>query len=136
VREELLSKAIHSMIRVLDLERSIAFYREALGLEVADRIEFDQFTLVYLRNDESEFELELTANTGTTVPYEQGTAYGHLAASVEDVRAEHARLEAAGLSPEQVKEMNHEGELLGRYFFLSDPDGYRVEVLERGGRFR
>ena len=130
-----MSKAIHSMIRVLDLERSIAFYRQALGLEVADRVEFDDFTLVYLRNDESEFELELTANTGTTEPYEHGTAYGHLAVSVADVRAEHARLEAAGLAPERVTELFHDGELLGRYFFLSDPDGYRIEVLERVGRF-
>jgi len=121
---------------VLDLERSIAFYRQALSLEVADRVEFDQFTLVYLRNDESEFELELTANTGASEPYELGTAYGHFAVSVEDVEAEHARLEAAGLEPERVKEMHHDGELLGRYFFLSDPDGYRVEVLERHGRFR
>lgn len=131
-----MSKAIHSMIRVLDLDSSIIFYRQALGMEVADRVEFDHFVLVYLRNDESDFELELTFNKGTTEPYEQGTAYGHLAVSVGDVRAEHARLVAAGLEPEVVKQLHHDGELLGRYFFLSDPDGYRIEVIERGGRFR
>jgi len=131
-----MSRVIHSMIRVLDLGRSIAFYRQALGLEVADRVEFDHFTLVYLRNDESEFELELTLNKGTTEPYDHGTAYGHLAVSVDDARAERGRLVAAGLAPEEVKELHHDGELLGRYFFVSDPDGYRIEVLERGGRFR
>jgi len=131
-----MSKAIHSMIRVLDLERSIAFYRQALGLEVADRVEFDHFTLVYLRNDASEFELELTLNKDTTEPYEHGTAYGHFAVSVADVHAEHERLLAAGLEPEDITQLHHDGELLGRYFFLSDPDGYRVEVIERRGRFR
>jgi len=131
-----MSKAIHSMIRVLDLERSITFYRQALGFEIADRVEFEHFVLVYLRNDESDFELELTLNKGTTEPYTQGNAYGHFAVSVDDVRAKHARLVAAGLEPESVKELHHDGELLGRYFFLTDPDGYRIEVIERRGRFR
>lgn len=131
-----MAKVIHSMIRVLDPDRSIVFYRQALGLEVADRVEFDHFALVYLRNDESDFELELTWNKGTTEPCDHGTAYGHLAASVDDVHADHARLLAAGMEPEPVKELHHDGELLGRYFFLSDPDGYRIEVVERRGRFR
>ena len=130
-----MARAIHSMIRVLDLDRSIAFYRQALGLQVADRLDFDNFVLVYLRNAESEFELELTLNKGTTEPYDQGTAYGHFAVSTEDVHAEHGRLVAAGLRPDDVKELHHDGSLLGRYFFLTDPDGYRIEVIERRGRF-
>lgn len=130
-----MAKAIHSMIRVLDLDRSIAFYRKALGLAVVDRFDFDDFSLVYLGNDESEFELELTANEGATEPYDQGTGYGHFAVSVDDVEAEHERLESAGLDPEEIKELHHGGSLLGRYFFLTDPDGYRIELLERSGRF-
>ena len=59
-----MAKAIHMMVRVLDLDRSIAFYRTALDLEVADRFDFDSFTLVYLRNAEADFEVELTLNKG------------------------------------------------------------------------
>ena len=101
-----MAKAIHSMIRVIDLDRSIAFYRLALGLEVADRFDFDDFVLVYLRNEESEFELELTLNKDTTEPYDHGTAYGHFAVSVDDAHAEHARFVAAGLMPDDVKELH------------------------------
>ena len=57
-----MAKAIHSMIRVLDEARSVAFYRKAFGLEVADRLDFDDFTLLYLSNGETGFELELTVN--------------------------------------------------------------------------
>lgn len=130
-----MAEAIHSMIRVLDLDRSIEFYRRAAGLEVADRFDFDGFALVYLRNEESSFELELVANKGRQEPYEPGDGYGHLAVRVDDVAAEHERHRAEGLEPEPIKELSHGGSLLGRYFFVSDPDGYRVEVLERAGRF-
>lgn len=129
------AEALHTMIRVLDLERSIEFYRQALGLEVADRFEFESFTLVYLRNRQSAFELELVANAGTTEPYELGTGYGHFAVRVDDVEKERARIAGLGLDPEPIKELSHGDRLLGRYFFLSDPDGYRVELLERAGRF-
>jgi lactoylglutathione lyase len=130
-----MAKAIHSMIRVLDEARSLAFYREAFGLEIAQRVDFDGFSLIYLSNRESEFELELTVNRGTTEPYDLGTGYGHMAFSVDDLDAEHARFTAAGLDPEPLKELSRDG-FSGRYFFVSDPDGYRIEVLQRGGRFR
>lgn len=74
-----MAKAIHSMIRVLDLERSITFYQQAFGLEVADRFEFDSFTLAYLRNAEADFEVELTLNKGRSEPYDLGDGYGHIA---------------------------------------------------------
>ena len=67
-----MAKAIHMMVRVLDLDRSIAFYRTALGLDVADRFDFDSFTLVYLRNAEADFEVELTLNKDRTDPYAHG----------------------------------------------------------------
>ena len=55
-----MAKAIHMMIRVLDEARSVDFYRRAFGLEIAERLQFDGFTLVYLRNAEADFEVELT----------------------------------------------------------------------------
>ncbi len=67
-----MAKAIHTMIRVLDLEKSIAFYDQAFGLKIADQFDFDDFTLVYLRNAEIDFEIELTLNKGRTEPYSHG----------------------------------------------------------------
>jgi lactoylglutathione lyase len=131
-----LAKAIHSMIRVLDEARSVAFYRDAFGLEVADRFDFDTFTLVYLRNPEADFELELTVNKGVSEPYDLGKGYGHLAVAVDDLEAEHARFARAGLAPRDVKDFMRDGALLARFFFVADPDGYQIEVLQRHGRYR
>ncbi|SPH24238.1 Lactoylglutathione lyase [Defluviimonas aquaemixtae] len=129
-------KTIHTMIRVLDEHTSVAFYEKAFGLKVADRLDFPDFTLVYMRNPESEFELELTINKGRTESYDLGDGYGHLAVSVEDLDAEHARFEAEGLSPRKLVEFAPAGKRIARFFFVADPDGYQVEVLERGGRFK
>ena len=131
-----MAKAIHSMIRVLDEERSVDFYRRAFGLDVADRLDFDDFTLIYLSNPETEFELELTVNKGQTDAYNLGDGYGHLAVSVENLNEEHARFEAEGLAPRKLVEFAPGGELVGRFFFVADPDGYQIEVLERSGRFK
>ena len=131
-----MARVIHSMIRVFDLDRSVAFYREAFGLDLVERLDFDDFTLAYLRNAESDFELELTWNHDQAEPYEHGSGYGHLAVSVEDVDAEHARFTEAGLSPRNLVDMEHEGKPLARIFFVADPDGYQIEVIQRGGRFQ
>ncbi|MEY8828414.1 VOC family protein [Sedimentitalea sp. XS_ASV28] len=131
-----MAKAIHSMIRVLDEERSISFYRRAFGLEIADRFDFPEFTLVYLSNEETGFELELTVNKDRTEPYDLGDGYGHLAVSVADLDAEHARFEAEGLEPRKLVEFAPAGTRVARFFFLADPDGYQIEVLERSGRFK
>ncbi|ABN79052.1 MULTISPECIES: VOC family protein [Cereibacter] len=131
-----MAKMIHSMIRVQDEARSLAFYREAFGLEVAERLDFESFTLLYLSNAESEFELELTVNKGREEPYALGDGYGHLAVSVADVAAEHARLTEAGLNPRKIVDFAPGGEVIARFFFIADPDGYQIEVLERGGRYK
>lgn len=131
-----MAKQIHSMIRVLDEHRSVQFYETAFGLSVADRLDFSNFTLIYLSNSETDFELELTVNKGTTEPYDLGNGYGHLAVSVDDLDAEHARFEAAGLNPRKLVEFAPDGEIVARFFFVADPDGYEIEVLERGGRFK
>ena len=131
-----MAKAIHSMIRVLDETRSLEFYKKAFGLDVADRLDFDDFTLIYLSNPEQEFELELTVNKGQTEPYDLGNGYGHFAVSVDDLDAEHARFEREGLQPRKLVEFAPGGTLVGRFFFVADPDGYQIEVLERSGRFK
>lgn len=131
-----MAKAIHMMIRVLNEGRSLAFYESAFGLKVADRLAFDDFTLVYLRNAEADFEVELTINHDRKEPYALGDGYGHTAFAVEDLDAEHARVVAAGLNPNPIKEFHRDGALLARFFFIQDPDGYKIEVLQKYGRYR
>ena len=131
-----MAKAIHTMVRVLDEARSVFFYDQAFGLKVAERLDFPDFTLVYLSNAETPFEVELTVNKGRTNPYELGDGYGHVAVSVDDLDAEHARFEAAGLKPRKIVEFNRDGRLFARFFFVEDPDGYKIEVLQRHGRFK
>ena len=131
-----MAKAIHTMIRVLDEARSVSFYEKAFGLKVAERLDFPDFTLVYLSNAETPFEVELTINKGRATPYELGDGYGHVAVSVDDLDAEHARFSAAGLTPRKIVEFNRDGGLFARFFFIEDPDGYKIEVLQRHGRFK
>lgn len=130
------AKAIHSMIRVFEEARSVDFYKRAFGLEIADRFPFDGFTLVYLRNAAADFELELTVNHDRAKVYELGDGYGHIAFAVDDLEAEHARFEREGLKPLTVKEFRREGALLAKFFFVVDPDGYKIEVLQKHGRYR
>lgn len=129
-----MAKPIHSMIRVLDEQRSVAFYRQAMGLEIADRFAFDGFTLIYMRDPASSFELELTVNHGRTEPYQLGDGYGHVAVAVDDLEAQRDRMQLAGASPGQIKELKSAA-LSARFFFVKDPDGYSIEVLQRHGRF-
>ncbi len=130
-----MAKPIHSNIRVLDEQRSIAFYQQAFGLDVADRVPFDDFTLIFLRNPKSEFELELTVNHGRSEPYTHGTGYGHLAVSVDDLEGARAKCADLGLDPAPIKELHSDGRLAVRFFFVQDPDGYKVEVVQRQGRY-
>lgn len=131
-----MAKAVHTMIRVLDEERSINFYKSSLGLEVADRFGFDGFTLVYMHNAEADFEIELTVNHDQKEPYTHGTGYGHLAVVVDDLDAEHERVAGLGLAPTDVKEFYREESLMAKFFFLQDPDGYKIEFIQNHGRYR
>lgn len=130
-----MAKFVHSMIRVLDEARSVDFYSRAFGLTVADRIDFDNFTLIYLSNPENTFELELTVNKDRTEPYVLGDGYGHSAFVVADVDAEHKRFEEAGFAPRKLVDFQHDGRTLARFFFVQDPDGYQIEVIQKQGRF-
>ena len=111
-----MAKAIHMMVRVLDEGRSVDFYGQAFGLKIADRFEFDDFTLIYLRNPENDFEIELTVNRDRKQPYQHGDGYGHVAFAIDD--------------------LHRDGGLMARFFFVQDPDGYKIEVLQRHGRYR
>lgn len=131
-----MAKLIHIMVRVSDLATSLRFYETALGVIPVHTLDFDDFSLVYLRNDESDIELELTWNKGRNTPYTHGDGYGHIAVVVDDVHAEHARLLKHGLYPKDIKEFHDQtGTLLARFFFIEDPDGYKIEVLERHGHY-
>lgn len=129
-------KPAHSMIRVLDEGRSLDFYRRALDLNETDRLVFDDFTLIFLVGTDSAFELELTINHGVTEPYTHGTGYGHFAVSVDDLEHAHERCRAQRLDPTPIKELHADGKLAVRFFFVTDPDGYKVEVVQRQGRYR
>jgi lactoylglutathione lyase len=135
-QETAMAKAIHMMVRVLDEGRSVNFYDQAFGLKVADRFDFDDFTLVYLRNPENDFEVELTVNKGRSEPYQHGDGYGHVAVAVDDLDVEHRRLKRLGLQPADIKEFYRNGGLMARFFFVQDPDGYKIEVLQRHGRYQ
>ena len=127
---------IHSMIRVLDLERSVGFYADVLGLHEAHRLDFPDFSLVYLRNAENDYEIELTLNKAQVEPYTHGSGYGHVAVVVDDAVATREALVARGYEPAPVKEFKRGDELLARYFFIQDPDGYKIEMLERHGHYQ
>jgi lactoylglutathione lyase len=130
-----MAKAIHVMVRVRDLDASLKFYERAFGMKLADRYDFDGFTLAYLRNPENDFEIELTWNHGRAEPYELGSGYGHVAFTVADLDEEHKRLNDLGIGPMPIKEFHRDGGLMARFFFVQDPDGYKIEVLQTHGRY-
>ena len=73
---------------------------------------------------------------GARKPTAGGTGYGHVGAVVPDATAAHADLTARGYAPQPVKEFKRGDELLARFFFIQDPDGYKIEMLERHGHYR
>ncbi len=131
-----MAKMIHTMIRVLDLDKSIQFYNQAFGLKQSHMLDFEDFALVYLRNEDNDIELELTLNKSQSEPYTHGDGYGHIAFCVDDLDGEHARFQALGLEPRDIVEFKPGDELLARFFFVQDPDGYKVEVLQRHGHYQ
>jgi lactoylglutathione lyase len=132
-----MAKIIHSMIRVFDLDKSLQFYENCFGLTTAHRLDFPGFALVYLRNPENDAEIELTYNRDRSEPYSHGDGYGHVAVCVDDVATERSRIAGLGYAPNDIKEFKTEnGALIARYFFVQDPDGYKIEVLERHGHYQ
>lgn len=131
-----MAKAIHVMVRVKDPDSAMRFYNDVFGMKQAARFDFDSFSLIYLRNPENDFEIELTWNKGQEEPYTHGSGYGHVAFTVDDLDSEHARVTGLGYKPNPIKEFHRDGGLMARFFFIQDPDGYKIEVLQRHGRYQ
>ena len=121
---------IHTCYRITDVERSLAFYR-ALGFEEVRRMAIREEAInVFLNQpgDGEEPRLELTYNFGVD-HYEIGTAYGHIAIGCKDLDSTLERLAADGIEPERPPYSVREGG--SRICFVRDPDGYRIEIVER-----
>ncbi len=124
---------VHTCIRSLDIDASLRFYG-LLGYEQRGRLVFDSAYNVYLGLPGDGDTLELTVNVGRTEPYELGDGYNHMALVVDDLDALLARLAAAGIEPEKAPYAPGGREEIGRICFVSDPDGYRIELID-GGAF-
>ncbi len=126
-----MSELIHTCYRITDIDRSVGFY-EKLGFEEVRRapIGDDEATNVFMGLPGDGARLELTYNHGQTEPYEIGTGYGHIAVSVDDLDTALEGLAQLGIEPEKPPYTVREGG--SRLCFVRDPDGYRIEIIERG----
>jgi lactoylglutathione lyase len=122
---------IHTCYRILEIDRSVAFY-QALGFNEIGRlpIRYEAVNVFMgLPDDGPEPRLELTYNIGRTEPYEIGTGYGHIAITTSDMDEALSRLAEQGIEPERPPYTVREGG--SRLCFVRDPDGYRIELIER-----
>ena len=120
---------IHTCYRILDVDRSVAFYK-ALGFDEHRRLPIrDEAINVFMGMPDDGPELELTYNFGQTEPYEIGTGYGHIAITAEDLDGTLAQLKRQGIEPERPPYTVRDGG--SRLCFVRDPDGYRIEIIER-----
>ncbi len=128
-------RILHTMIRVGDLERSLAFYTEVLGMTVLRRQDYPdgRFTLAFVGfgPEAEQAALELTHNWDTR-SYELGTGFGHVAIDVEDAYAACAAIKArGGVVAREAGPMKHGSTVIA---FVQDPDGYKIELIQRGSR--
>jgi lactoylglutathione lyase len=126
-------RILHTMLRVVDLDASIAFYTEVLGMQLLRRTDYPEgrFTLAFVGyGPESEGAvLELTHNWDTK-SYELGNAYGHIALAVPDAAAACSAIKArGGKVVREAGPMQHGTTVIA---FVEDPDGYKVELIQRG----
>lgn len=120
---------IHTCYRITDIERSVSFYAR-LGFEELRRMDLpDGAVNVFLGLPDDGPRLELTWNPGVS-SYELGSGYGHIALTVGDLDATLAALAEQGIEPERPPYTVREGG--SRLCFVGDPDGYRIELIERG----
>ena len=120
---------VHTCYRITDPDRSVAFY-EALGFEKRRELPIrDEAINIFMGLPGDDDRLELTYNFGVD-SYELGSGYGHIALTVDDIEQTLERLAEQGIEPERAPYTVREGGSL--LCFVRDPDGYRVELLERG----
>jgi lactoylglutathione lyase len=121
----------HAMLRVADLDRSIAFYTEKLGMSVLERREHkkNQFSQAYLGyGDGAGMQIELVSNWQRETPYEAGDAFGHIAIAVKNIQRLCDRLAAAGVPLPRAPRGQRHGENI--VAFIQDPDGHRIELIQ------
>ncbi|NLL30076.1 MAG: lactoylglutathione lyase [Clostridiales bacterium] len=121
---------LHTCIRVKDLEASLKFYKEALGLIETRRKDFPEhkFTLVYLSNEEGGYEVELTYNYDVEKPYDLGNGFSHIAVGTQDLEGMREKHIALGYEVTPLKGLPGS---VPTYYFVTDPDGYKVEVIRK-----
>lgn len=120
-------KMAHTCVRVKNLEASLEFYQQAFGFEESRRRDFpeNKFTLSYLTLPGDDYELELTYNYDHE-GYDLGNGYGHIAISSADLEALHAKQKEAGFNVTDLKALPG---VPPSYYFITDPDGYKIEVI-------
>jgi len=121
-------KLEHACIRVMNLEKSLNFYKGALGLKEARRKDFPEweFTLVYLTDEDKNFEIELTYNYSPEKPYELGNGFSHFAVVVEDLEKSHGEHKKSAYEVTDLKGLPG---TKPSYYFITDPDGYKIEII-------
>ncbi len=127
------ARLLHTMIRVKDLDKSLNFYTALLGMKLLRKRDYPtgKFTLAFVGYGEETDStvIELTHNWEQAEPYSLGSGFGHLAIGVPDVTKTCERLAAAGVKiPRPAGPMAHGGSVIA---FIEDPDGYRIELVER-----
>lgn len=126
-------RLLHTMLRVLDLEKSIDFYTRLLGMKLLRRTDYPggRFTLVFVGygDETSDTVIELTHNWDQKEPYDKGNAFGHIAIATPDIYGACAALEREGVNiPRPPGPMKHSSTVIA---FIDDPDGYKIELIER-----
>jgi len=127
------ARMLHTMIRVLDLGKSIDFYCNQLGMALLRKKDFEsgRFTLAFVGygGEDDNAVIELTHNWDQKEPYATGTGFGHMALGVRDIYKTCERLAAAGVKiPRLPGPMKHGGSVIA---FVEDPDGYKIELIAR-----
>lgn len=122
-------KMLHTCIRVMNLEESLKFYKNALKIVETRRKDFPdyKFTLVYLSDKENSYEIELTYNYDPEKPYDLGNGFSHIAIGTENIEEMRNNHEQLGYEVTHLKGLPGEEPY---YYFVTDPDGYKIEVIK------